>query len=125
MKNVTIDANALTQISRYASDLHSALDSLTEDYEATILKFVIGVGEISNRIIFEANALDVYLYTFEVSFSPHISGTWGFSRKFYEGVASEYIKIKNDPIFTELFTDREKPFSEFLDTLDDEDNTNG
>lgn len=74
VKREAIKASALTQVTRYAADIAQVLN-----YDYEVQKICVGTGGVSNQLLFEAQALDIELYTVECHFQ--VGGPWAFTKE--------------------------------------------
>jgi len=95
VKNTEITAEALTQVSRYAKDIEEIIHTLEDWYnkEWYVLKLVIGKGEITNEIQFEANALEIVLLSFRVQMDLDLGGRWSWTEEYKEKLSEQYSLI--------------------------------
>lgn len=114
LKNIEIDSAALTQVCRYAKDMENIMDRFccthyTEEYmyehgmlgQTIIQKYVIGKGIPSDKVIFEANALDVNVGFFSVDYSIKLSGVVFTDEKMNE-IDQEIIFVANSELMNEF-----------------------
>lgn len=103
VKNVTIDSGALTQVCRYATDIREIISNIDEYClcDIAVEKVVIGQGPVSNKIIFEGDALDISLLTFEVKLSLDVSGRWGWTSEYTGAICKNYEKLSKDEVFND------------------------
>lgn len=71
LKSVPLKSSAITQVCRYAADLEK-LPGVVE-----VSKLCIGTGQVSDELLYAAQAVDVELRSVEPSFS--VSGSWSFT----------------------------------------------
>lgn len=103
LKNHVPDANALTQISRYAKDVERILMA-SQEYGVSIHKAIVGVFDnISNQLQFEADALDIKMYSMNIEFDITINGAWSWTEEHGHNLADEYKKLSQDNVFLEIF----------------------
>lgn len=105
LKSVPMTASALTQVCRYSRDVYNVLVQRNDYYvqypETIIYKMVIAPSEgPSNELIYEANALNVSLYTFEPKFDLKIGGPWRFTREKNEDDRNTIGEISRNPLFS-------------------------
>jgi len=121
VKNVRVDSSALAQVSRYEGDIRAALGDLPskieEWYEPNIYKIIVAPGSIDNSVMFEANAMNVWLLTFQSSLNLSVSGCISWTEEFRKELDAKYDEIGNDPIFKNYYS--KDIFEEFLSTLPD------
>lgn len=114
VKNTEITSEALAQVCRYAYDIRMAMMHVLGSEDATVFKIVIGKGSPETKIMFEARALDVSLYTFEVALNLKVSGEWSFRRETDEKFHQDYQRIGSDPMF-----DRVRQSSDIQDVINE------
>lgn len=117
IKNKTIDSSALTQVCRYAQDVDSIKYQLEKEYCAAeygdpyiareepsiynidVLKVVVGAGDISNQLFYEANALNIRLVIFNVEYSLRIDKPLSWGDEYAERMRENKIASANDDVF--------------------------
>lgn len=72
LKNTEFTQAAILQVCRYAADIDEAVRHVPEWCET--IRVVIAKGTPSDQLIYEANAVDVKLRSFEVNYAISISG---------------------------------------------------
>ena len=102
VKNTEINADAMTQVSRYAMDLTIAAIPWKDTYEVPVHKTVVFKGGVNSEIQFEADALDICLVSFYVELELTIKGPWTWTKDHYEKLKSAYLEISNNEIFAEV-----------------------
>ncbi len=131
LKSVPISSAAITQVCRYSSDVYNAIclcdPELYCDFgeRETVFKIVIGPGgSLSNELLYEANALNVSLFTFEPKFDLKIEGRWLFTKEKRDEDSRLISEISRSPAFS-IFNpppqenDLLKPFEDFLGSKED------
>ena len=95
VNNTEITAEALTQVSRYAKDIEEIIHTLEDWYnkEWYVMKLIIGKGEITNEIQFEADALDIGLISFRVQMDLDLGGRWSWTAEYKEKLSEQYSLI--------------------------------
>ena len=124
LKSVPMTANAITQVCRYARDVYKILRERDADYYAdfderyVIIRAVIAPGDsVPTELIYEANALEVSLYTFEPKFDLKIEGPWFFTKDKSSRDTEAIREISKNPIFS-IFDSADKSLKPFEDYLD-------
>lgn len=77
LKNTEFTQASILQVCRYAADINSAIDSLP-GWDNEVAKVVIAKGAPSAQLLYEADAVDVSLCTFNVEYSISVSNMWGW-----------------------------------------------
>lgn len=104
VKNVEITPQAILQVCRYAYDIDRIAGEIRArrgefGIENYIEKILIFKGGVSNDLMYAANALGVWLQSFNVDLNINISGTWHFNND----VRAEDKKMIEDMSRSELF----------------------
>lgn len=110
VKNVEVTSAALTQVCRYSKDIQALIQQLyikklDYDYvcsleeEPMVIKIIVAKGEISDQLLYEANALDVSLISFEVEYNLNLSGTWKWNNKHRDEVDRQLSVLIKSGIF--------------------------
>ena len=98
VKNVTFDPAALTQVSRYAHDIERII-YYRQHEEWFANKMVIALGSPTNKIQYEADAIDVVLLSFTIDYSVNISNKWHWSETHQQALNNRYKEISAQEIF--------------------------
>ena len=101
VKNVPIDASALTQVSRYAYDVREIIEPLMveSDHGYRLFRAVIGPS-ISDTTFREAEALGVDIFTFELNLVLSIGGRIAWKDDFVEARQEEYSNARQEDTFS-------------------------
>jgi RecB family endonuclease NucS len=119
IKNVAIDANALTQVCRYAYDLErvvSWLKTYHENHEndfPEIIKIVVG-RSIETRTMREAEALNVNVYCFEVKLELSADRTY-WTSEFERNRESQYEELSNDKSILSVIEEYDQEVSSYTE----------
>lgn len=100
VKNVSLTSSALTQVCRYAKDLEYALGK-------KIIKLVVSPKLHETHMQFEADALGIDIYKFELSFDVHLSSKFRWTEEFEEELLEKYDKLK-EMEFVRLFMELQR-----------------
>jgi hypothetical protein len=124
VKNVELNAAAILQVCRYARDVQTiAAYASPEKEDSYVYKMVVFKGDVSSQLQYEANAVDVGLYSFDVSLSLIVRGSWHFSQEHRTKDVDTIIGLSKSAMF-QVFNTQQKPaatdptlnvFEEFLD----------
>jgi hypothetical protein len=113
VKNTELTADALTQVYRYAYDIEQmqgvwSLDRLESgewEYEEFtffgVAKVVIFKGGVSNKLLYEANALGVDLRSFTVSLSLDLGSSWRWTQKKRDEIDNQRKQLAHSGLFDE------------------------
>ncbi len=109
VKNILIDAKALAQVKRYTNDIDTIASYIARDYEHTDLDWrtfvhrtwsmVVGTAIKHIRIVYEAEAADISLFTFD-ELRGEITGPWFFSDGKRNQDNKVYAALAQDPLFS-------------------------
>jgi hypothetical protein len=126
---ITTDFNqaAILRACRLASDIENARYSFDLpaglEWGYSVFKFVIGKGQPSNQMQFEANAVSVALREYGVSVSVSISPNWNFVSEFSEQCDKDLLDLASSGLFSKIkppiLPDVPEEFREFIDRLED------
>lgn len=120
VKNVSVDSSALAQVSRYEGDIRRAIGDLPskigEWYQPNIYKIIIAPGDVDNKVMFEADAMNVMILPFDVSLAISVGGYIRWTKEFSDELKKNYEEIGSS-LFSEYYT--ENIFDKFLSTLQD------
>ena len=103
IKNTKIASGALTQVSRYAEDITEIIQRIT-NRPLHVRKVVIGTEDVSDELMFEANALGIRILTFVVFLNLKISGIWSWTDRRDEQISNQYDVLARDNAFSLLRT---------------------
>jgi hypothetical protein len=68
-----------------------------------ILKVIVYNGEkITNQLQFEADALDVHLFSFDVKLKAEVNGPWSFTKEYRETLSKIYDDAGQTHPFSEM-----------------------
>lgn len=110
VKNVQVDSSALTQVCRYTYDIKQSLiyrDKRLSEEDIYVEKLVIGKGNLDNRVMFEANALDVEVRVFQTLFALDISGSYSWNAETEHEHRKKYEALGESDIFDGLIAEPE------------------
>lgn len=128
VKNVAIDSSALAQVCRYAYDINEILSTIeyrfrTHELEIAdvshppVFKMVIG-RSVDTKTKREAEALDVYLLTFETELHLNISYRSNWETGFEGERAMQYeILSDDDDLYEALCAHKKRAFDNFQKSL--------
>ena len=116
IKNTPIKSKDLAQVCRYANDINKIMSIRDYSFETdTTVKVVLGVGDVSQRVQYEAYAMNVYLKTIRYAPEPDISGTWGWTKEYLKKIEDEIKQAAYSSLFDIFGGNDSKDFEEFLD----------
>lgn len=125
IKNTQHTQSSLLQVSRYAGDITKIAQDLNyktnEMVFDTVLKVVVGIGQPTNQLQFEADSIEVYLVSFEVNYELSVSGSWNFDEAFRNKNSIEIDNLSNDAMFKNIIeSDVPKSIQDFINSIPDE-----
>lgn len=105
IKNKEIDAEALAQVKRYHMDIRNIIEGYAisqRAYMKPIYSVVVGKGNVGNEIMFEAEAMEITLVTFNVSLQLEVSKPWRWKPEFVKQRQEEYASSSHHELLSEF-----------------------
>lgn len=119
VKNVAIDASALTQISRYAFDIENVIGIilLNEEGESPpthLYKVLVG-RSVDSRTFVEAEALNIDVITFAVEMHLETTSPLTRTQESRDRTESQYLAMANDPDIAEVIRAQKTAWEKYLE----------
>ena len=120
VKNEAPTSSALTQVKRYAVDIANIAMEIPNRNLLPVKMTVIGTESVSDQLMFEANAMEIAIMSYEVSLQLELSGIWKWNDKRREKISSEYYSISENVLFDEFRTSAD-PIEQYIESSVDTD----
>lgn len=120
VKNESPTSSALTQVKRYAVDIANIALNIPNSDLLPVKMTVVGTGNLPDQLMFEANAMEIAIMSYEVSLQLELSGIWKWNDKRQEKISEEYFSISELDLFDEFRSDVD-PIERYIESSVDTD----
>lgn len=115
VKNESPTSSALTQVKRYASDIANVIMKIPNHNLLPVKMTVVGADGMSDQLLFEADAMEVAIMSYEVSLELELSGIWTWNDSKQKKIENEYCAISELSLFDE-FRHEDDPIERYIES---------